>query len=1657
MPARRYGPYELIRQLGAGELGKVYLARDPLRHTEIALKQVQGAHDNEKRAAFLKSEYGILAKLRHPNLVRVYDLGLEEGNLYFTSEYINGVEIGQAVSTLSLEQKLELIAQLCRALEYIHSRGIIHGDIKPSNILITQKSGRRTLKLLDFGLARHFKTHPCQPGGGTRAYMAPEVLRGRITPQSDLYALGVVLDELIPTKRPSPLDELVQKLMSPQLENRFSRANTVIRALNRCVSANFSMETIESLESYLYSPELIGRRESYDQLWQAVSDSVPRFVMLSGEFGIGKTRLIDEIKTAAQLQNIPVITADSLPSLLQQLRLPAFPELADADESESFQQMVQLINSTLAKEKYLFHITDLNQLSLTEIKFLKFWVRQALEGSCPICWIGELRGPGLAALQDIPAVETLVLLPFTRAEVATYLEHITAQETIDRKFISAIHQLSAGVPAALTAILKQLIAQQEKPDQLQLDLAALSQIKQVPDISDALRQHYDTLTANEQKLLTFMALWQSPVDFAASKQLLGWDESKLFDAAAALLKNRMITQGQESFELIRPLWRKSLSEQISANSRRHWHSKIAQYIEPSVHKRQTWLLPALAQHYLESGDREKGPHYAFLAAQCLQRQFFNEQALHYYKQGIERAGGNFFDEKIYTEMARLYERLGRFKQAHHLYQEIAEHLRDTAPEQSLQAEIHQALASQKQGNWKDALKAYEQLLHHSSQQLSSKQAMEIYSLTAMIQARQGQLDAAWSTIQKGLKLTEHRQHRGSAVSFNTAALICYYRGQYEQAITYYQRSLKSYEAQKSEAGIANVYNNLGMVYQQEHNANAALEYYQRALRIAKKRGNLPFQATLFANQATVYQERGEYASALTDYRRSEAIHRSMEMREEHCGDCINLANIYTIFGAAHEASSYIEQAQQNLEQEESSTYRGYLLSIQGDLALLNRDGHQAIRHYQDAQRCFEKTTAVREQRLMRLNQLRVLLLEGKLQSAEKIFKELLPPSAEEDSESALLYDLLAARLNIQKNEDLEETEHTLTKITRFLRTYPAPELAWDTHDALHELALKIGDLTKAHGHRLTAQDIIMNLARNVPEEFQNEYLQHPLRQQVTADGTHTIKAASKEIAMSEHTNHHSLKMTRLLEINRKLNSEWSLDKLLELIMDSAIELSGAKRGFLILSLSGRLRHFDWKQVRTARHFERANIEEDEIELSSSVVNQALNRQAVLLTSNAQDDTRFSKYQSVHRLELNSILVVPLIWESNVIGALYLDNASISDAFTDDDIPLVEMFAEFAVLALRNSKSFERLQITRRDAIRQSKALQKTVTQQNVEILQIQEQLRRTQQELPTRYNYENIIGRSKAMQDVFRVLDKVTDTNIPVIIYGESGTGKELIAKALHFNSSRKDKHFVSENCSAIPEHLLESELFGHVKGAFTGAEHKKEGLFQYADHGTLLLDEIGDMPVKLQPKLLRVLQENQIRPIGDRKTIPIDVRIIAASHRDLKLLVQQGRFRQDLFYRINGLIVRIPALRERHDDIPLLVEHFLAQYSSDSEPVRISAEAMKCLMQYSWPGNVRELEHSIRNAILFAESGEITTETLAFKEELFHEGTPLLMSRKTVDFEVPAAQQLEQLTDERERLLEALRLTHNHKTKAAQMLGVTRKTLYNWLERYEISGFIRN
>ena len=481
----------------------------------------------------------------------------------------------------------------------------------------------------------------------------------------------------------------------------------------------------------------------------------------------------------------------------------------------------------------------------------------------------------------------------------------------------------------------------------------------------------------------------------------------------------------------------------------------------------------------------------------------------------------------------------------------------------------------------------------------------------------------------------------------------------------------------------------------------------------------------------------------------------------------------------------------------------------------------------------------------------------------------------------------------------------------------------------------------------------------------------------------------------------------------KLNSQGDPESMLESILDMALAVVRAERGMILL----RAEETGEFSVHLARNLEHETIA-DAGAFSSGIVAQAGAGKAVL-SLDARNDSRFNELKSVSLYGIHALMCVPLRAHDKIVGAVYVDSKE-DGLFTPDDLRFLEAFADHAALALANAR-------------------------RRVELVEDTERL---QQEAAGRAGRGNLIGSSPQMKKVFDLIDKVAASELPVLIHGESGTGKELVAQAIHYKGPRAKRVFVSENCAAIPDTLLQSELFGHLRGAFTGADRDRAGLFEQAHKGTLFLDEIGDMSPTMQAQILRVLQEGEIRRVGGTKPISVDVRVITATHRDLQQETAAGRFREDLLYRLQVLLIALPPLRERRGDVRRLIRHFLGRIAAErGKPVQgIDGDMLGRLERYGWPGNVRQLENTLQRLSLLAGDGPIGVDLLVLDA-----GLRGLLEQADPKSAGVTLTPLSLSSSERDRIVEALRAADGNRSRAARLLRISRATIYRKIKELKL------
>ena len=880
---------------------------------------------------------------------------------------------------------------------------------------------------------------------------------------------------------------------------------------------------------------------------------------------------------------------------------------------------------------------------------------------------------------------------------------------------------------------------------------------------------------------------------------------------------------------------------------------------------------------------------------------------------------------------------------------------------------------------------------------------------------------------------------------------------------------------------------LAFALQREDRLDDASAAYAEGLGAAEQAGDAGTVATMRLNLAGIAKNRGDLASAIEHLEAAVDMGRRSGRIATLRQALLNLANLDIYLGRLERAQqSLVEltverallpphQAAQLLSLEAESAAKSGDLPRAGDLCLRAAEAYEIIGRSIDAA----------EARLERV--LFIAQLPGA--SAQVLQAEIDRAEAAVSTTGAHrpLFGLARGRVALLAGDDVA-ARSALDAALRAAEESGQREWAWRALEVRAAVELDAGRQLAARNDREAALGVLEEIAARLPRDLREVYWNDPRRRAMRAEITLAAPVNAASRAPPGTARSGADRIFRVLEINREISGTYDLPSLLEKVTDLAIALLDAERGFVILKSRREAKGMPADEEASplleasgdlSIHASR-DRDPDSAELhtrfSRSIADRVIRTGEPVVTASARDDARMADFVSVHQLMLQSVACVPIRSPgAGVIGALYLETRLRPSASFGDDLTLLLALSDQIAIAIETarlvsenekraielaSKNDELAQANTELASAREK-LEETLDHRTQQLQATRRDLKSARAVLRGHFGYEGLVGTSEAMRRVYALVDRIKDTDVPVLIAGESGTGKEIIARAIHSAGDRAKKTFVGINCGAIPENLLESELFGHVRGAFTGAERDRKGLFREASEGTLLLDEIGEMPHKMQAGLLRVLQEKVVRPVGGLREEPIDTRVIAATHRDLATMVRAGSFREDLFYRLNVIQLRVPALRERSEDIPILIDHFLGIFAAryTRERRSVSRAALRMLAGQAWPGNVRQLENVLLNAWVLSDGPELEVDDFEMPEahvapalQPLAGATPAagLAAALAAGWNVAGSID-EHRASEKDRILQALGAANWNRVRAAELVGLPRRTFYRRLKEYGI------
>jgi len=1769
--------YKVEKLLGKGAAGKVYLAGDKLEdNKQLALKLLEAS--GSRHLELMRHEFSILTKISHPNIAQVYDFGFDENtkHWFYTSEYIEGKDIVETCKKLDVADKSRLFAQVLRALQHIHSRGIIHYDVKPGNIIVDKEGAAR---LIDFGLAMT-ETPLSGAMRGTIGYAAPEVVRGELgDPRSDLYSLGIVFYQTLMGKcpfedesvfevlrmqassEPEPLHKLDQsiplelsrlvlRLLECEPGSRYFTANDVNRALAHATDITLEEETTETALAYLHGGGFVGRDEDLNNLQSMFGSpddglKAPSVFFITGETGIGKSRLMREAGYYAQLNGISVVysrcvSAKSQPfspfgNIVQNVSgaLPAeemkrFDSIYKillgetvsreaTDREGNIYETINLLLEATRGRSILIAIDDIEQAEDDTLALLER-LAQILRLKREEGEIVKLFVLCSGNTEHTQAKSSLELIEkLTGLETAGQVALSTLSEEDERNLLSAMMG-SSELPTQLIEVVRKTAAGNplfiEQTVQYLYDegllfyetgkwrtSAALLESLTPQAGEDILRQKIDIIPENQRITTEALACIGRPGDFELVKTAAGIPAETLAESIRQLLSRRLLVSSDEG----EYYFRSGQMRDVILNSMPPEHRKaIHERIFTHMDKTGADLIERALQAHMAGIDSDSLIPLMWEAAEHAEKVTATSSAIQLYEKLQERITAYTEDwYKTLSALIKNYRSGGKVEEIYACLEKANHESLWQFPKYAMHIVASKIDSARLSGTMEHA----EKFLTKAKKKLSAgnrkKFRAEILTETARVAEFKGELEKSLELMTEARKLFVSRRAKEEIDRLDYhLAMVDYRSGRYKDAT---KRANQILSRKSGQSLYPKIHNMLGVLYRTVGKPEKALDHYKLALKREEESGHLFGIAYIKSNIGIVFSDLGEYDKALDAFASSKRVFQA-------CGDLLNYGIVLAGIGSAHLNSGGVKEALVQYEEladvaERTSnslllqialSSRGHAFSALGNagaaLADLNRTLESAV---EEKSRNIEASTLIGRADTLSL-------LCGDIAGAQEDLKRVINVLEEEDpitlgeamATSAKLSTLTgdteqagaliaqaknlkitgrgkwtieiaqaelhlaignipAAKRVISRLEKgdlnaLLKTDLSILK-ARYglktgdknmvqqnaewaLKTAQQMEYAFLRFQAaliLAQGAVAAGKTKRAAEYFAEVEEVFNDIASSLPEGYSRESLRASPSYRPMDDVDKWLKERHSKETPSDYPDEDILLKTAVLKavgedenlvarqglallgmITRLATTDLDIVKLLELALAMVIDFTQAQRGFIILvDEGGEFRHM------AARNILDKEITSPQYETSHTMVRQVIQTGKPRLVKDTAADESLRHAKSIVDLGLKSVLCAPIIEEKHSIGVVYLDSASPDHIFSKADLNFLKALVKRIAPVIARAVEHEK-----RDA-----------------------RLRFLEKEVRTRYAYTNIIGKSKPMRELFRVLDSAIDTDLPVYIYGETGTGKELVAKALHYNSSRKDGLFVSINCGAMTESLLESELFGYEKGAFTGADSTKKGLFEISTGGTLFLDEIANMSQAMQQQLLRALQEKEIRRIGGDKQIKVNVRIISASNVDPYKLIEAGKLREDLFYRLNVLTIELPPLRERREDIPLLFQHFwekatkapIQNMSKDEEFQKV----IKAMMNYDWPGNVRELENEVSRLVTLGD-GKLKAGN---------------MSKKSIQDYT-----LEQLPEyvgsflikDMEKILikAALNETKGNKSRAAKLLGIPRTSLGAKIKKLQIA-----
>jgi Nif-specific regulatory protein len=1673
--------YQIGRRLEIGGVGDSYLCRDLNEADErLLVKILCPVRSPSPETDSWSRDLSMLCRLRHPGLVRIMDFGLIDGSgeLFLVAERIDGRDVYTATEGLDTQEILNVIAELSGTILFLHSQGIVHGNLRPSNAISAEsEDGIRQLKILDFGLANFPGCAPARSEHGALAYTAPErLLGGTASVGSDMYALGILIYQLLARRLPFEDDDpgfLAQKHLQGSVNYRpieLLKAGSMLVPLLRILldkdeaKRSLAGENIlrkfcsvsdrsraemngSERESRFSALRLIGREREMLFLQERVRRVQKSrrgwTVFVTGEAGSGKTRCMEELRGWAMLEGWRVVEGscagrgdDSYGPYRQILaktrsvggkEIFSFGENLHSPETEAFKpsseyaagQFRDLLTREIVRRLaecptvlllHDFHHAD--EATLAVLDYLSSDIQAHPILMCVSLRSGEETRGALGKMMDISIRqqrgEMLALEQLAMESIQELVSVMTGNHEIKETLGTWIFRKTGGNPFFLEEMLKHLAEQgvlSRESGRWGFAEEKLGKLEVPAGVAAVLQKRLNQLSPASRKMANWLSLFNRPVSRDFLGAVMSQSAAEALEASEDLVRRQMARmetrENKSAVEFRHALIAEVVRESLPKRRRVGMHRKIAEMLEQEFGT--DGHLQELTMHCIKGKLGEKAVRYALVLASQARVEFAHETALLCFEYVFRDRSGLSREElcKFSIEASDSLLALGQPRRAIHLLQTELDKSRNIDLDLKARMLMQLAFSYQHLGDFRMQERCCKRGLSLLGRKFNGRTNLTkamLYAELAFGSVLQSQPRRGLAFLDKAMEYCPETNAEAlagriqifAASLHRVACSLHKALSAGEKAVCILSRYFDSYLS-------CSAYSTLGTTLMGLGRFSLALEKHKHAVFLSENSRSIIPRSQALGNLAEClcrmgYNEQAESALnravrlvsesnnpaighafntilaevklAGNDYRGALKIIDRLAKKPSGNLALYTVGHAYYVAANAFFALGYFDRAlkyidtMRRIENTGAPFYESELAkALKARILMEQGSAPEALGQLIALDKALAQKRWPYQLCIVKLHMAEVLIGLQKLSDAWKHAKNALRLAKAMNSIPLMSYAYLLlgtihssanrpGETGSEKESEIpalragfsteEKAVEALQSSYQLIESTGYGEIAWRAHAELCRIFKSQSDMALSLDHAKKAYDCLCRLEDQMPPEMLPVFRGSFNRGQAKAELMGIMAAGQdphRRTEIPDEGIYDDEKAWILLRMSKTVTTIRDLNPLLEAILDQLIQAMGMERALIFLKdeSTGRLQ---LAKARTNRMESPSDIRT----LNQDLLDEVCSRGVPIVSANLQRDPRVLGREPAAAKGSGRLLCAPLKISGLVLGLLYADHSQPAEILSESTINLFAAFCNLSAIALDNAIAHQKL-------VKEKHELEQYLHQ--------------------VREEYPEIIGLSPVVEALRDKIALVAASPLDVLITGESGTGKELVARAIHRTCRRSSGKFVPVDCGSLSDSLAEAELFGYRKGAFTGAAENRQGLLESANKGIIFLDEISNLPFQLQAKLLRVLQEREVRRIGETIQRKIDIRVLAATNKDLMEEIRTGRFRSDLYYRLRATEIRVPSLRERLEDIPLLIRFFLGKIA-ESEGGRskdFNSEASGLLQQYSYPGNIRELKNIVAEA----------------------------------------------------------------------------------------------